>query len=63
MVSTPEEGASTILYCALSNKCASESGLMYRCRGVWVGAVEEAVDDESAVERLWQLSEQLVAVG
>jgi hypothetical protein len=55
-----EEGAGTILYCALSKKCAEESGLMYRCNGLWAGAMEDAVDEQAA-EKLWKLSEHLVA--
>ena len=60
VMSEPEEGAEAILYCALSNKCAGETGLMYRCNGLWEGAMEGAVD-EAAAEKLWELSEKLVA--
>ena len=51
VMSEPEEGAEAILYCALSNKCAGETGLMYRCNGLWEGAMEGAVD-EAAAEKL-----------
>ena len=54
---TPEEGASTILYCALSKECAHQTGLMYRCNGLWVGAMETAID-ERAAERMWELNER-----
>src|SRR5687768_1056061 len=57
MAIEPEEGAENILYCALSNKCADETGLMYRCNGLWGGAMEKAVDDTLA-ERLWEMSEK-----
>ena len=56
---SPAEGAEAVMYCAMSRLCGHESGLMYRCKGLWEGAMERAVDAEAA-ERLWNLSEKLV---
>ena len=56
---TPEKGAETVIYLASSPQVQGASGGYYvDCRLVPPSA---AAQDDSAAERLWQVSEQLVA--
>ena len=48
------------MYCALSVKCAEESGKAYRFGKYWKEA-DEDLDNEKA-SKLWEVSEQLVGL-
>ena len=48
------------MYCALSVKCAEESGKVYQFGKCWKEA-DEDLDNEKAY-KLWEVSEQLVGL-
>jgi len=52
-----EEGAQTVLMCALSKKLGSETGGMYRFGRSWANPVKEI--DEELMKNLWEQSESI----
>lgn len=58
---SPEEGAQTVLHCALSEEAAEESGFYYQnCTRV-KKMPRHTVDEEDAA-RIWELSQRLVGI-
>ena len=54
------QGAEGILFCALSKKCAAETGTLYRFCKVWESANKNLKDDLAA--KLWSASEEAVGL-
>jgi len=61
MLKTPQEGAETTMYCALSKNLMSESGEMYQNCGYWDPKNRATLKDEDA-KKLWEQSAKLVGL-
>lgn len=61
-VKSPEEGAETTVYCALSKDLVNCSGEMYQHCGVWDEKDRVCLKDEDGV-RFWEVSNGLVGLG
>ncbi|CAG7837797.1 unnamed protein product [Allacma fusca] len=57
-----EQGATTIMYCALSEKCAKESGKMYHYEKPWVRANRELEKEGDLAEKVWTSTEKLLGI-
>ena len=60
-VLTPEQGAQTTLYCATASACAQETGLYYA--DSQVKTPSQQARDTALAQRLWQASEEWLALG
>jgi len=58
---SPQQGAATLVYLASSPEVQGASGGYYVDRKL--APLSQAAQDDSAAERLWSISEQLVGVG
>jgi NAD(P)-dependent dehydrogenase (short-subunit alcohol dehydrogenase family) len=59
---TAEQGATTIMYCALSEKCAKESGKMYHYEKPWAKANRELDKEEELAGKIWTATEKLLGI-
>lgn len=59
-LATPEQGAETIVWCAISSEVADESGLYYARRSTETPS--EVAQDEDLARELWKRSEQWCGV-